>query len=313
MKILNVDQCVYSEKHGMYGGASGDKDGLVINGENWLVKYPKNAQNLTRHAEMMYTNAPVSEYIGSHIYALLGYPVHETMLVERRGKIAVACKDMEVEGKRLIEIRTIKNAANPELIEKLDKTFSSTGEIHGVNFENIQLHLQYNDLLRNIDGINERFWEMVVIDSYMNNSDRNNGNWGILRQSGHKDVLAPVFDNGGALNGKTPDSRLERLLNNPDVLLQSILSTNTTFLDAEGHNILARQMFTFDIMPLQQALTRVVPKLQQAQPLIQQLIQDIPDRACSPIRKQFYNTTLDMRLQHILIPALTQIQNIQQK
>ncbi|MBQ7431370.1 hypothetical protein [Butyrivibrio sp.] len=73
-------------------------------------------------------------------------------------------------------MRTIKNAANPELTEKLDKTFSSTGSTHGVDFENIQLHLQYNDLLRNIEGIKERFWDMLVIDSYLNNSDRNNGN-----------------------------------------------------------------------------------------------------------------------------------------
>ena len=34
MNIRNVDNAPYSEKHGTYGGASGFKDGLIIDGKD---------------------------------------------------------------------------------------------------------------------------------------------------------------------------------------------------------------------------------------------------------------------------------------
>jgi len=42
---------------------------------------------------------PLSEFLGSHIYAILGYPVHETLLGYRKGKIVVACKDFSLDMK----------------------------------------------------------------------------------------------------------------------------------------------------------------------------------------------------------------------
>ncbi len=33
MSILNIDNCPYSNRHGEYGGMSGLKDGVIINGE----------------------------------------------------------------------------------------------------------------------------------------------------------------------------------------------------------------------------------------------------------------------------------------
>ena len=305
--IRNIDNCEYSEKHGVYGGVSSLKDGVVIDGKNWLVKYPKNAKDLRRHEEMEYTNDAVSEFLGSHIYSELNIPVHETMLVERRGKIAVACRDFEEESKKLIEIRTIKNAANDELEEKLNQSFSSTGSTHCVNLEEIMLHLKYNDILKNIQGINERFWNMMVVDIFLNNNDRNNGNWGILREKGKQDTLAPVFDNGGAFNGKTPDSRLKRMLDNEQVLLGSIMGSNTTFSDAEGNIILAREMLQKDFTGLSEAVIKIVPKIHEKMDSIIDIIRNIPDEACSKIRKDFYCESIKIRYQKLLFPALERV------
>lgn len=310
MNIRNVDNAPYSEKHGTYGGASGFKDGLIIDGQDWLVKYPKNASNLSRHEEMSYTYGPVSEYLGSHIYELLGYPVHETMLVERRNKIAVACKDFidDAAGERLIEIRTIKNAVNEQLAAILERDFNSTGSSHVVNFEELLLHLEHNEILTNVDGLKELFYDMLVVDIFINNSDRNDGNWGIIRNPGHPDRPAPVFDNGGSFNCKTPDSRLARMMNAENGVKNNILNGITAF--GAENNFLARDVIKMDIPELRQAIVKNVPKIKENMENIYHLISELPDKACSPVRKEFYKQSLAIRLELILEPEYEKILNI---
>lgn len=38
-KIYDLSNCPYSNRHGTYGGAAGDKDGILINNEYWIVKH----------------------------------------------------------------------------------------------------------------------------------------------------------------------------------------------------------------------------------------------------------------------------------
>lgn len=59
--------------------------------------------------EMSYSNAPVSEYIGSHVYELIGMPVHETKLGVYKNRVVVGCKDFLLEGENLIEFEKIKS------------------------------------------------------------------------------------------------------------------------------------------------------------------------------------------------------------
>ena len=40
MEILDLSNAEYSNRNGSYGGAAGDKDGIIINGEPWIAKYP---------------------------------------------------------------------------------------------------------------------------------------------------------------------------------------------------------------------------------------------------------------------------------
>lgn len=308
MNIRNVDNAPYSDKHGTYGGASGFKDGLNIDGQDWIVKYPKNASYLSRHEEMSYTYDPVSEYLGSHIYDLLGYPVHETMLVERRNKIAVACRDFidDAARERLIEIRTIKNAVNEQLAAILEQDFNSTSSSHVVHFEELLLHLEHNEILTNVDGLKELFYDMLVVDIFINNSDRNDCNWGIIRSPGHPDRPAPVFDNGGSFNGKTPDSRLERIMQSENIMKDSAVNGITAF-GKEGKPFLARDVIKMDIPELRQAIVKNVPKIKENMENINHLINELPDKACSPVRKEFYKQSLAIRLELILEPECEKI------
>ena len=83
-------------------------------GEPWIAKYPRTTRDLAGKHLPSYTSSPVSEYLGSHIYGLLGIPAHETMLGYRAGKIVCACRDFTFPNARLFEFKEIKNALSDD-------------------------------------------------------------------------------------------------------------------------------------------------------------------------------------------------------
>ena len=114
-EVIDFNRCEYSDKNGSYGGLAGNKDGLLFDGYEWMVKYPKNLSQF-RGQNASYSTSPLSEFLGSHIYQLLGFDTHDTLLGERNGKIVCACKDFApLLEKRLLEIRTLKNHTDDEL------------------------------------------------------------------------------------------------------------------------------------------------------------------------------------------------------
>ena len=90
--IFLLDECPINSRNGTYGGKAGDKEGITIDGEPWIVKYPKSTKGM-RGELVSYTTSALSEYIGSHVYQILGIEAHETRLGIRNGKLVVACKD----------------------------------------------------------------------------------------------------------------------------------------------------------------------------------------------------------------------------
>src|SRR5574344_1902869 len=120
MTINDYSKNKYSVRNGSYGGLAGDKDGVIIDGEPWIIKYPKETVGLSKEDKLFrYSLSPLSEYLGSQIYSILGYPVHETRLGFRKGFLVVACKDFCDESTRLFEMRTLKNIHIPEMKQEL--------------------------------------------------------------------------------------------------------------------------------------------------------------------------------------------------
>lgn len=76
--ILDFNEYPTNSRNGTYGGMAGDKEGITIAGENWIVKYPKSTAGM-RGEVTSYTTAPLSEYVGSHAYKIIGIDVHETV------------------------------------------------------------------------------------------------------------------------------------------------------------------------------------------------------------------------------------------
>ena len=233
MEILDLSNAEYSNRNGSYGGAAGDKDGIVINGEPWIAKYPKSNEGMARNDKLSKTSqTPLSEYIGSHIYEILGYPVHKTVLGIRKNFLVVACKDFCDEKTRLLEMRTLKNIHISEMNQQFNIDLHETDDDHLVNLNELFVHFELNPEISKINGVAERFWNQVVIDGLIGNNDRNNGNWGIL-SCGDKRELAPIFDNGASFYPKKSTLAIEQILKLPEA-------------DQSRNNANVQQPFTID-------------------------------------------------------------------
>lgn len=317
MELYNLDKCALSDRNGTYGGNSGDKEGILIGDEHWIIKYPKKAKKLQDVKDMSYTSSPVSEYIGSHVYEILGYPVHRTVLGIRNNHVVVACKDLCDDSHRLIEFRQLKNTYNKTLNEKLDMSMTSSGSEHFVNLEEIMIHLKYNPSLQNVRGLKERFWDCVVIDGLINNNDRNNGNWGILRGK-DGDTISPVFDNGASFSPNVPEPKILNKLKSSEALEQGACGIITAYSIDGERNAMFREIIELDIPELKESVRRIIPVVKEHIPEINSMIDEIPESVgnfsvISADRKSVYKKEFLVRLENILEPSFERITRVEKK
>ena len=275
-EVIDFNRCEYSDKNGSYGGLAGNKDGLLFDGYEWMVKYPKNLSQF-RGQNASYSTSPLSEFLGSHIYQLLGFDTHDTLLGERNGKIVCACKDFAPAfEKRLLEIRTLKNHTDDELDDLLEQLEDSSTDTHVEDLDELLLHINQNPILEKVAGVKQRFFEQAVIDIFLNNSDRNSGNWGIIREPGKKDTLAPVYDNGGSFSTNVSEEKMARILSG-DILENNVLNVLTAY-GKNGHLYSAKKFMSVvgEIPEYRSAVLRVVPLINTNLKAIHRLIDIIP-------------------------------------
>lgn len=306
-EIYNLDNCPLSDRNGSYGGNSGDKEGIYINNEYWIVKYPDSTQGLTGVGSLQYTSSPLSEYIGSHIYEILGYDVHKTILGIRNDTVVVACKDFCDETHRLDEFRQLKNTYNKQLSKELETTFKSTDSAHFTNLRAIIAHLKHNPTMINMPELSKRFWDCVIIDGFINNNDRNNSNWGILSSKTDR-RLAPIYDNGSAFSPKIGEHKIKNKLLNPQALESSVINVMTSYSIDGERNLSFRDLLNLDIPELKKAVLRIVPNIAVHMGDCKELINSIPEscnmyQIISKERKEVYCKELDLRMEKILVPA----------
>ena len=318
MELLDLSQNEYSKRNGYYGGAAGDKDGIVIDGEPWICKYPKPTIGMHGGANLSpFALTPLSEYLGSHIYAILGYPAHETVLGIRDGLLVVACKDFCAEDERLFEIRTLKNIHIAEMRAELGLDLHETGDDHLVDLKELFVHFSNHQDLRNIDGIRERFWDQVVIDGLIGNNDRNNGNWGIIvGPRGRR--IAPIFDNGAAFYPKKSETSIEKALAmSENERIQNALNVITPFtLDGEHHlnygrilSLTENDIPASEIGYLKESIQRVAKLVSLRLLQIEALFASLPENSqgievISKERKDYYLESFKTRFEKNLLPLV---------
>ena len=95
MEIFDFSNAEYSNRNGSYGGAAGDKDGILINGEPWIAKYPKSNEGMAKSDKLSkFSQTPLSEFIGSHIYEILMGVFFKSKLFRNRNCVFSSEKPM---------------------------------------------------------------------------------------------------------------------------------------------------------------------------------------------------------------------------
>lgn len=156
MSIIDFSFCPLSSRNLEYGGRAGEKKGIVFEGANWILKFPKNTNGMNNIKGLSYVTSPLSEFIGSHIYEILGYDVHKTKLGVcfdgKRTKVVCACRDFidDSENEMLIPYTALRNDTNPLIMAKRDSSSFSASNINEIVFQ-----LEHNTVLGTIPGSNK--------------------------------------------------------------------------------------------------------------------------------------------------------------
>lgn len=278
-----------------YGGANGGKIAVIYHGDRYMLKFPPHPK---RNKEMSYTNSCISEYLGSHIFEIVGIPVQETLLgtytVNGTKKVVVACKDFTGHDTVIQDFASLKNTLidsghsgyGTELSEILEAINEQTAVDPGV-------------LLR-------YFWDVFIVDALIGNWDRHNGNWGFLYNSRTDEVsIAPVYDCGSCLYPQADDTVMQAVLDDPEERDFRIFQIPVSGIRIDNQKI---RYFDF-ISSLQNddcnaALKRIVPRLDMRK--ITELVDDTP--YISELQKAFYRTMLTERKEKILDKSLQLLQ-----
>ncbi|MDR1800448.1 MAG: HipA domain-containing protein [Lachnospiraceae bacterium] len=294
-EYYDFDKCKQNTRS--YGGKAGDKTGIILDGENWLLKFPKSTKSF-RDVMLSYSTAPLSEFLGSNIYKSIGLDVQETLLGEFRGKTVVACKDFLQNGDSLDEFMDIINQPSESISDETKERLldDSKNEIN-----DIITVIENNHILKNVNAVKERFWDMFVVDAFIGNNDRNNGNWGIIRHLDDTLSLAPVYDNGNAFSNKSDDSRMKKILNNDDLFLNSAYHSATCCFMEDGKSINPlKYILSGNNSDCNEAIKRIVPRIDMSK--IEDIISSAP--TITEIQMAFYLELVTYRKEEVLDKAL---------
>jgi len=274
-----------------YGGANGGKIAVIYDGEQYMLKFPPYPK---RNEEMSYTNSCISEYLGSHIFELVGILVQETLLgtytVNGKQKVVVACKDFTGHDTVIQDFASLKNTL-------IDSGHSGYGTELSEILEaiNEQTAIDPGTLLRH-------FWDMFIVDALIGNWDRHNGNWCFLYNSRTDEIsIAPVYDCGSCLYPQADDTIMQATLNDPEERDFRIFQIPVSGIRIENQKI---RYFDF-ISSLQNrdcnaALKRIVPRMDMKK--IAELVNTTP--YISDLQRAFYLTMLTERKEKILDKSL---------
>lgn len=274
-----------------YAGANGGKIAILYEGEQYMLKFPPHPK---RNKEMSYINSCISEYLGSHIFEIVGIPVQETILgtytVNSKEKIVVACKDFTTYDTVIQDFASLKNTL-------IDSGHSGYGTELSEILEAIEEQSSVNS-----SELKIRFWDMFIVDALIGNWDRHNGNWGFLYNSRTDEIsIAPVYDCGSCLYPQADESIMKLTLENSAERDFRIFEIPLSGIRQDGEKI---RYFDF-ISSLKNkdcnaALKRITPKIDTNK--INALIDETP--AISDLQKTFYKTMLTERKEKILDKSL---------
>lgn len=276
-------------KYKTYGGANGNKIAIIYRNDQYMLKFPPPPKS---NKTILYTNSCVSEYISCNIIKILGFEVQETLLGTYKDRIVVACEDIEENGFRLFEFAKIQNSIigsqgyDTELSELL-------------NTINEQELVDSGILL-------EFFWDMFVLDTYLGNFDRHNGNWGFLVNENTKTAkISPIFDCGSCLFPQNSEEQMYNIIKSKEEIDLRVFTFPNSAI-RENNVKMNYYRFLRDNhrgnIKLQKSINKVGERILENQKIIENLIENT--EYITDIHKNFIKVMIKNRFKELIQPFM---------
>lgn len=156
---------------------------IVYQNDSYLIKSSRYEVNKNRKGITQSFNNPLAEFLGCQIAKSINLvPVQDTLLgfykFGKDKRFVVACKVFTNNNIQLISFNSLQ--------KKIDKESQELNDIiNTINKQNIYNKKQFI----------EYFWNLFIINAFLNNHDFVDENWGLLKNKNSKEItLAPMFD-----------------------------------------------------------------------------------------------------------------------
>ncbi len=278
-----IDFTKATEELNNYRGSEKKKT-LIYNNKRYLVKFPDPIRE--KNKNISYINNAFSEYIGSNVFKIVGFRVQNTILgtyvYNGKEKIVCACEDFTDGNHVLYEFKSLALSVNPD--KKIETELS---DIIGV-IEEIKNLTKMNIIIT--DNIKEKFWDMFIVDSLIGNTDRHNGNWGLLVNArSDKAEFSPIYDCGSCLNSTLSDEEIDKI---NDVEIKNLAINCYSCIKENGKKINYKTYIkSLKNKDCNNALLRIFTKID-----LDKINKFIDNISCIPnYRKEFYKNIINLR------------------
>lgn len=276
---MAIDYSKYKTNNKFYNGAD-KKIGISINDENYMVKFRKKEgkQKQFNH---------ISEYIGSHIFSILGITTQEVYLGRYKDEQVVLIKDFNKEGSFFVPFDELSDL----VLDEEDGFFE-------YSFENVIRLIKENPKIVDVQKTVDTLWEVYIIDALIANEERHGNNWGFIKKN-NEHTLAPIFDNDVSLFCKiTDDETIKEILKDRKQMDHLIYDGPISPIKLEGKNSIYYEVISsLRYEECNNALKRVVERMDLAK--INTLIDSV--EFITTTRKKFYKTIIKERYEKILL------------
>lgn len=268
-----MDYSRYQSSGRYYTGAE-RKKGILIQGEPYIVKYAKNSpQGIT------YSH--ISEYIGSHLFQMVGLEAQQTFLGICDGSPVVVMKDFIGEDEIFVPFNDVG-----------DSTLEQSRERYQYTYHDIMQMLEENMKLTDVEGTIQHFWNMYLVDAWIGNFDRHGSNWGFLKKD-NRYRMAPIYDNGSSLFPRlNTDMKLQKILDSKEEMLKRVYTFPRSQILLQGKKSSYYELIdSLQYEECNEALIRMKPKINLEK--MEKIIDGVVE--ISAVRKTFYKRMLYLR------------------
>ena len=243
----------------------------------------------------------MQDILNWHIFNNLGIKAQETILgtfmLNGVEKVVCACKDFTSESKTFYDFCSIKNTV-------IDSGHNGTGTEISEILDTIEKQQYVNP-----QELTECFWNVFVVDAFLGNFDRHNGNWGFLFDNiTQTAAISPVFDCGSCLLPQADDRIMKLVINDKAELNARIFNFPLSVVKLNGQKINYYDFLNHaQYRDCNKALIRLAPRINIDE--ICDFIYSVP--YISDLQKEFYQRYIKARYEKIILPVFENVLDLQ--